>query len=268
MPHRNDVPKAARGIGAHHACRSPVRPVILIMLSLCLVGSAAGYGAPLVLTALPSASSICDSHALRASRKTGVPFDVLRAVSRTETGRRSGSLLVPWPWTVNMEGKGKWFADRDSARRYAQKHFDNGARSFDVGCFQINYKWHSQAFRSLDEMFDPKKNALYAARYLRRLFDEFGDWPSAVGAFHSRTPALAGPYVARYTRILASLQESPALVADRPAHDFATFLSDRQPLLSAIAGTGSPTGGARSRGSLVPLTTGSLVFIDLNAELN
>ncbi len=171
-----------------------------------------------------------------------------------------------------MEGKGKWFEDRDSARRYAYEHFNDGARSFDIGCFQINYRWHNQAFQSIDEMFDPRKNAFYAAQYLRQLFEEFGDWPGAVGAFHSRTPARAGPYVARYNRILATLKEVPASVETQPARDFSTFLSDRQPLLIAFAQTTGQTGPARSRGSLVPLSVGlpagSRAFIALNTERN
>ena len=47
-----------------------------------------------------------------------------------------------------MEGKGKWFQTRDEALSYVFKHFKRGARSFDVGCFQINFKWHGQAFPS------------------------------------------------------------------------------------------------------------------------
>jgi soluble lytic murein transglycosylase-like protein len=66
-----------------------------------------------------------------------------------------------------------------------------GARSYDVGCFQINYRWHGQHFASLDQMFDPDANAAYAARFLSELYAEFGDWSRAAGAYHSRTPVLS-----------------------------------------------------------------------------
>lgn len=148
---------------------------------------------------------VCDLAAQVAADATSVPLDVLRAVTRTETGRLRNGVLEPWPWTTNLEGKGQWFASRDAALSNAFEHYKAGARSFDVGCFQINYKWHHTAFSSLDAMFDPVENATYAARFLLDLHAEFGDWDSAVGAYHSRTDAFATRYLARYQRIHATM---------------------------------------------------------------
>lgn len=150
-------------------------------------------------------AGLCDRAAIRASRDKGVPLDVLRAISRSETGRPVKSGLQPWPWTVNMEGAGHWFATLDEARAFVFLHFKNGARSFDVGCFQINYKWHGVAFRSIDDMFDPVLNAQYAAEFLIDLYQEFGSWADAAGAYHSRTPEFAKKYTARFDRIRAGL---------------------------------------------------------------
>ena len=146
-------------------------------------------------------SAICEHVAVEAAGRTGVPLDVLRAISLTETGRKSGGAFRPWPWTVNMEGEGLWFDAEDDARAYVYKEYKRGARSFDVGCFQINYKWHGQAFASIDEMFDPYANAFYAAKLLRELHAETGSWSKAAGAYHSRTPELAEKYRARFDRI-------------------------------------------------------------------
>lgn len=153
-------------------------------------------------------SGICDQAAQIASQHVGVPLDVLRAITRTETGRRAEGQVRPWPWTVNMEGAGHWFRTQDAARHFVFSHFKTGARSFDVGCFQINYKWHNKAFRSIDDMFNPEKNAIYAAQYLQELFSEFGDWTKAVGAYHSRTATYAERYLKRYHAILASLPDA------------------------------------------------------------
>lgn len=153
-------------------------------------------------------AAICDSAAALASRESGVPIDVLRAISLTETGRKSDGRFTPWPWTVNMEGIGKWFDDVSSAQEYVDRHFARGARSFDVGCFQINYRWHGQAFSSIEDMFDPITNARYAARFLGELYQEFGDWSKAAGAYHSRTPKYARKYTSRFNRIRANLPES------------------------------------------------------------
>ncbi|MEO1551434.1 MAG: lytic transglycosylase domain-containing protein, partial [Pseudomonadota bacterium] len=148
-----------------------------------------------------------------AARRTGVPIDVLRAISLTETGRNLNGDLQPWPWTVNMEGKGVWFDTRAEALAYAKQHHARGATSFDVGCFQINHRWHGQHFSSIEEMFDPVMGALYAARLLRGLHLEFGSWSKAAGAYHSRTPKFATRYRARFDQVLASLggQDGPVL---------------------------------------------------------
>ncbi len=211
-------------------------------------------------------SRLCDRAARAAAQAQNVPYDVLRAISRAETGRGGKTGLHPWPWTVNMEGTGKWFATEDEARAYVFRHFKRGARSFDVGCFQVNYKWHGTAFRSIDDMFDPMLNADYAARFLRGLYDEFGDWSAAAGAYHSRTPTFARSYAARFDKIRGAMA---------PDRDMAT-------LPPATAGeTGNPAGGgllalrrptpllrqgAKRLGSLVPVTPagGRSAFVRLN----
>ncbi len=159
---------------------------------------------------------ICEQAARVASHETGVPLDVLRAISLTETGRESDGAFMPWPWTVNMEGVGKWFDSENEARQFVDRHFNRGARSFDVGCFQINYRWHGKAFNSIEAMFDPLTNARYAARFLGELYSELGDWSKAAGAYHSRTPKFAKKYSARFNRIRANLGELPAPESTQP----------------------------------------------------
>ena len=104
-----------------------------------------------------------------------------------------------------MEGKGFWFETRKEALAFVRKRFSEGARSFDVGCFQINYKWHHQHFKSIEDMFDPVINATYAAKFLNSLYAEKGNWPAAAGAYHSRTPSYAKRYSARFERYLTRL---------------------------------------------------------------
>ncbi|WP_328586549.1 transglycosylase SLT domain-containing protein [Tritonibacter multivorans] len=188
-----------------------------------------------------------------------MPLEVLRAITRTETGRGGKSGLEPWPWTVNMEGAGKWFETEAEAKAYVEKHFQRGARSFDVGCFQINYRWHHQAFESLNDMFDPVTNARYAAKFLQDLHGEFGSWTKAAGAFHSRTPKYADRYVARFTRIRDDLTPMTA-VASLPERRVTTFSAPR-PLVAGRRTTAlisAPSGATSAAlGSLVPLSGGS-----------
>ena len=154
-------------------------------------------------------SAICDASSAVAAAERGIPADVLYTITLTETGRSRGGKLRPWPWTVNMEGAGFWFDTRAEALAYVQEKFDAGARSFDVGCFQINYKWHYQNFESIEEMFDPMANARYAARFLSELHSENPDWTIAAGKYHSRTEVYASRYRARFDRIRATLGKMP-----------------------------------------------------------
>lgn len=217
-----------------------------------LIGLIATVGPVFASPDTSNTANMCDLAASKAADDWNVPLDVLRAISRTETGRAIGGKLQPWPWTVNMEGHGEWFGAEDEARAYVFQHFKRGARSFDVGCFQINYKWHGAAFRSIDEMFDPILNANYAARFLRDLYQEFGDWTSAAGAFHSRTRTHAENYSARFEEIRDTMTAFDQTVgldvrnpSDRPERQRSDPFSSsaRAPLIR---------GGTGRMGSLVP----------------
>ncbi len=199
-------------------------------------------------------SDLCDRAASEAARSNGVPLNVLRAISRTESGRSTGSGLQPWPWTVNMEGTGRWFESLDDARSYVFQHFKNGARSFDVGCFQINYKWHGEAFRSIDDMFDPLLNARYAAEYLSELYQEFGNWTDAVGAYHSRTPELAERYTARFEQIKVGLSEYAGQSFPAANSRWLGFGSVGRESALVTQSRSLVVGEASSLGSLVPIT--------------
>lgn len=168
-------------------------------------------------SALPDPAEFCDQAARHISSETEVPLDILRAITRTETGRGKGKSIRPWPWTVNMQGKGVWFDTEDQARVFVFQHFKKGARSFDVGCFQINYRWHHKGFNSIEEMFDPILNARYAASFLTKLNAELGSWEKAVGAYHSRTREYAEQYLARYEEIRENLPKSKSSQLSKPA---------------------------------------------------
>lgn len=171
---------------------------------------------PVVKPGTADPSTICDSAATDASDVTGVPLSVLRAISLTETGRKANGGFRPWPWTVNMEGKGYWFDTRDEALAFVYKEYKRGARSFDIGCFQINFKWHGDAFTSIEQMFEPRPNGVYAARFLASLYAESGSWSAAAGAYHSRNPQFAESYRKRFDRIherVAASDQSPIIPA-------------------------------------------------------
>lgn len=226
-----------------------------IAASVVLFAALAGPG----MARVPSdPSQICDQVAVFAAEKTGVPLSVLKAISLTETGHKRGGQLRPWPWTINMEGKGLWFDSRDEARAYVDKEFARGARSFDIGCFQINYRWHGEAFASIDQMFDPVANALYAARLLGQLHAETGSWGKAAGAYHSRTEKFAERYQARFERLRTPLlAEDGGEIPDIPDIVLAANDPEGQEAASPVARINRypllQAGSDVALGSLVPL---------------
>lgn len=152
-----------------------------------------------------AAASTCDQAASLAAGETGIPEDLLRAITRVETGRRQDGVTQPWPWTVNFAGEGHFFDDPQSAVDFVQDLIDQGETVIDIGCFQMNVKYHSRRFQSLEDMFDPLSNARGAAAFLGQLMAETGSWEDAVGYYHSRTPERAQDYAQKVASVLADL---------------------------------------------------------------
>lgn len=168
-----------------------------------------------------SEPELCVAAGRQAAAAAGVPQALMRAISLAETGRRHGKVLAPWPWAMNAAGKGTWFETREAALESAARRLARGERNFDLGCFQINHRWHGDAFPSLEAMLDPQSNADYAARFLAALYAETGDWLTAAGHYHSRTPALAKAYRRRVVRLMDGGMEArqPAIAESEHARD-------------------------------------------------
>ncbi len=183
--------------------------LLAVFQIICTFTGRSANAAPL------EAHGICEAAAATASKAENVPLPVLLAVALTETGRTRDGRFAPWPWTANTGDRGHWFSTRAEAVAFANRTLAEGRQSFDTGCFQINYRWHGHYFTSIDEMFDPDRNAVYAARFLRDLYLETGSWSEAAGAYHSRTDSLANAYRARfdrhYARLVQNVYEPPPL---------------------------------------------------------
>jgi len=191
--------------------RSGLRICLLLVAWLMPVAPARAEGDE-------GSAALCERAIVNGARRGGVPPEILHAVALTETGQNSNGRLRPYPWAINREGKGFWFKTREEALAFAESSLAEGRPSFDVGCVQINYRWHGHAFPSLQDMFDPEWTATYAAQFLRTLYEERGSWSEAAGAYHSLTPEKAQVYRARFDRLLAgvdpgALTEAEALVA-------------------------------------------------------
>lgn len=119
-------------------------------------------------------------------RSMRIPQGLLMAIAFTESGRDVGTgERVPWPWTINVGGDGRYFDTKEQAVAAVRRLLDEGQRSIDVGCMQINLRYHPNAFRDIETAFDPGANVAYGAQYLRSLYRLQGSWPKAVERYHS-----------------------------------------------------------------------------------
>ncbi len=193
----------------------------------------------------------CDSAAASASVKWGVPEQVMLAIARVETGRDQNGKVIPWPWTINLAGKGLWFDSKEQSVAFAENTKAQGNMNFDVGCFQINMSWHPGAFSTLEDAFDPTSNADYAAEFLTKLFNKTGSWRAAAAAYHSSTPEYAEAYVAKLEPILRTLLTDPTFISE--VVNYIAPTKNGFPLLQR--------GESSGNGSLMPLLqmNGSLI---------
>ncbi len=144
----------------------------------------------------PDSWDSCTTPVAEAQRIHRLPKHLLAAISKVESGRwrpETGEILA-WPWTVTAGGKSYYLPSKAAAIRKVEHLRGHGIRNIDVGCMQINLKYHPRAFDSLEAAFDPAENVAYAARFLGKLKARWGSWSRATGHYHSNSPHLSGRY--------------------------------------------------------------------------
>ncbi|RTL72436.1 MAG: lytic transglycosylase domain-containing protein [Hyphomicrobiales bacterium] len=124
---------------------------------------------------------LCEREMIAASQRHGVPLGMLYAVGLTETGR--GDSLRPY--ALNVDGKAVYELTRKEAVKAFEAAVRAGAKFIDVGCMQINHRYHRQHFTSVEMMLEPSINVDYAARYLAQLKVREGNWTMAVARYHA-----------------------------------------------------------------------------------
>jgi soluble lytic murein transglycosylase-like protein len=140
----------------------------------------------------------CEREMTRAAALTGVPLNVLYSVGLTETGR-AGEL---GPYDMNVDGREVRSESLAKAMARFSEATARGAKLIDIGCMQINHRYHAAHFASLAAMFDPSRNVGYAANYLKTLKAQEGNWTLAVARYNAGPdkPAAEKAYVCAVIR--------------------------------------------------------------------
>lgn len=148
-------------------------PRILLFFCILLVGREA------------NATNIPPSYQ-RIAHQYDVPGAILYAVALTESGMalKSGRFRA-WPWTLNVAGKPKRYATRKAAWIAIRYFMRQGVRSIDIGLLQVNWLWNGDKLGNTWAALDPIFNTRTGAKILQQAFAIKGNWPEAVGHYHS-----------------------------------------------------------------------------------
>jgi len=165
-------------------------------------------------------ANTCITAIAHQERAKGIPHGLLQAISLAESGRwfadtgKARGEIIAWPWTVTTGGKGHFLPNRVDAVAFVQSLQADGVENIDVGCMQINLKYHPDAFSSIEQAFDAHINATYAANFLKARHAVSKSWILAAGDYHSTTPELNQGYRAKVTKLWKRTTQAPILSAN------------------------------------------------------
>ena len=171
--------------------------------------------------------TMCAKATNHIERTEAIPRQLLRAISKAESGRfhQGRQVVMAWPWTVMAEGRGRYLETKAEAVAEVEALRARGVKNIDVGCMQVNLQYHPQAFASLEDAFDPLANVAYGASFLKTLATEHGSWARAAAYYHSQNPARYRAYRTKVREIWATEREKYLLALDRLRAERAAALS-------------------------------------------
>jgi len=147
----------------------------LCLIVLVLLSTGSSYAASLTV---PSGYKL-------VATAYGIPPKVFFAIALTESRKKIyHKKIMPWPWTLNVEGKGYRYKNRKQAWLALNK-FIAQKRIVDIGLMQVNWKYHSKNLKTPWLALDPYHNMRVSAKILSSCYKRKRDWWACVGRYHS-----------------------------------------------------------------------------------
>ena len=138
---------------------------------------------------------LCENTIESIELQTDIPKGLLLGIGKAEAIRKINNKYIIWPWTINHAGKSLFFDTKKQMSNYVFKTLKRNDFNIDVGCMQINIKWHKNNFKKISDMFEVNPNISYAASFLKQLKNKHGSWDKAIKHYHSSDPKKNNPYL-------------------------------------------------------------------------
>ena len=142
----------------------------------------------------------CYKIATKVEKEFKIPNKLLSSISITETGVTKNGIYQPWPWSLNVKGESMFFDSSKEMMIFLNKAISNKQSNIDIGCMQINYKYHRKMFKNLKNMINPEENIYYAGKFLKELFLKHKSWKKAIARYHSSNPTRMKVYLEKVLR--------------------------------------------------------------------
>jgi len=138
---------------------------------------------------------LCENTIESVELQTDIPKGLLLGIGKAEAIRKINNKYIIWPWTINHAGKSLFFDNKEQMKNYVFKNLKRKDFNIDVGCMQINIKWHKNNFKKISDMFEVNPNISYAASFIKQLKNKHGSWDKAIKHYHSSDPKKNNPYL-------------------------------------------------------------------------
>jgi soluble lytic murein transglycosylase-like protein len=137
---------------------------------------------------------------LRAAAATGIPVEMLLAVSHVESGFH--------PHAINISGQSFFPSSHNEALRLLLHSRNN----VDIGLMQVNWgHWGDKFGLSKSDLLDPQFNVLVGAKILEHCVRVSGSWWKGIALYHSPHGARQREYVEKvwqsYRRVLIKMRK-------------------------------------------------------------
>ncbi|WPX97821.1 Putative lytic transglycosylase [Candidatus Fokinia cryptica] len=151
----------------------------------------------------------CIIPAIFYEKKYNISENLLLAITVVESGiyNSEAGMALAWPWTIGIAGESYRFSTKSEAIKFFNSKVNQGISNIDVGCSQINYRYHAHNFENIEQMIEPANNIAYASYLIVQNYKNTSEWLKAVAQFHSLTPIYAKKYTEKILNVLKSFEK-------------------------------------------------------------